>query len=234
MGVPFDYDATPERYRLGMQVAIDHGSVSLYDRVAQLFAGSGDRLSCWTWAVPTVCCVARWERPVRGSSGWTPHRFCCPAIRRRLCGPMRPGCRSPTARSTPSRRSTSSITWPTRCPPCGRRAGYCAAVDTCWRRRSRADSPELARYWRRPATPFDAEDAPAVVAGPREHHRARLGCATRDPSRFRRHPGPPARAPGAPRGRGGGGPVAPGAAAGHQAWCAPGCPLTCQQAHPEE
>ena len=35
MPVPFDYDATPERYRLGMQVANDHGSVSLYDRVAQ-------------------------------------------------------------------------------------------------------------------------------------------------------------------------------------------------------
>ena len=40
-----------------------------------------------------------------------------------------------------------------------RRGGHLLAATI-----ARSDSPELARYWRRPATPFDAEDAPAVVA----------------------------------------------------------------------
>lgn len=34
--VLFDYDADPERYRLGMHVTQAHSSVSLYDRVAAL------------------------------------------------------------------------------------------------------------------------------------------------------------------------------------------------------
>ncbi|MCA1821261.1 MAG: class I SAM-dependent methyltransferase [Pseudonocardia sp.] len=36
MTVPFDYDAVPERYRLGMQNTHAHSAINLYDRVAQI------------------------------------------------------------------------------------------------------------------------------------------------------------------------------------------------------
>lgn len=36
MTVPFDYDAVPERYRLGMQNIRAHSAINLYDRVAQI------------------------------------------------------------------------------------------------------------------------------------------------------------------------------------------------------
>ncbi|MGH3356645.1 MAG: hypothetical protein ACRDOJ_12165 [Nocardioidaceae bacterium] len=68
MTVPFDCDSDPERYRLGMQVARAHSSVSLYERVAAILTELG---------VGVVLDVG-----------------CCGRIHLRSCKPTRSGCPS--------------------------------------------------------------------------------------------------------------------------------------------
>ena len=88
MVVPFDYDTSPDRYRLSMAVTRAHAQGSLYAVVAEVLAELGARLV------------------------------------------LDVGCADGVLRAA--------------LPP-------------------RDDSPELAAYWTRPHTPFDAEDAPELL-----------------------------------------------------------------------
>ena len=191
--MPFDYDTTPERYRLGMRIAIDHGSVSLYDRVAQLLR------DLEVGVVLDVGCADGVLRRALGSS--SPRLVGLDTVPVLLRGHPPPVVRAEAARlpfvdgafdavtalnvlyhladPLPALRAARRVL---------RRGGHLVAATI-----ARSDSPELARYWRRSATPFDAEDAPRRRrAGLRARHGALVGCASRDPSRLRRRPGLPA------------------------------------------
>lgn len=161
--MPFDYDAAPERYRLGMQTSRMHSVASLYDRVAlllhELAAGVVLDLGCADGALrdavpdsgPRLVGLDASATLVRAHPG--------PVVRAdatrlpfldtvfdavtalnvlyHLPDPM------------PAVRETHRVL---------RVGGHLVAATI-----ARNDSPELHAYWTRPATSFDAEDAPRLL-----------------------------------------------------------------------
>lgn len=162
--VPRDYDTTPERYQLGMRVVAAHGTVSLYDRVAQLLRAPD------VGVVLDVGCADGVLRRALGSSGPTLIGLDASAALLRDHPP--PVVRADANRLPFADNAFDAVTalnvlyhLPDPLPALRavrrvlRGGGHLLAATI-----ARDDSPELAGYWRRPATPFDAEDAAAVVA----------------------------------------------------------------------
>ena len=59
--VPFDYDADPQRYKLGMRVAAAHAEMSLYDRAAEMLQAFGVGVVLDVGCADG-CCAARFRR----------------------------------------------------------------------------------------------------------------------------------------------------------------------------
>ena len=162
--VPFDYDAAPERYRLGMQNTRAHSAVNLYDRVALILNGLEAGL------VLDVGCAEGALRAALPTSGARLIGVDASATLLRAHPP--PVVRADAARlpfmggvfdvvtalhvfyhlsdPMPAIREAHRVL----------RAGGHLVVAAI----SRDDSPEFEAYWTRPATSFDAEDAPGLLA----------------------------------------------------------------------
>lgn len=163
MVVPFDYDTSPERYRLSMAVTRAHAEGSLYAVVAEVLAELGARLVLDVGCADGVLCAAL---PPEGPR----------VVGLDRAAPLLRAHPSPTvqadATGLPLRgASVDAVTslnvlyhLPDPLPALREarrvlRPGGHVVVSTI----SRDDSPELAAYWTRPHTPFDAEDAPGLL-----------------------------------------------------------------------
>lgn len=164
MGVPFDYDTAPERYRFAMAVAGAHATASLYATVAGLLRQLGARL------VLDIGCadgVLRAALPPAGPRLVGLDRAAAllqdhpaPAVRADATGlPFRAASFDAVtalnmlyhlADPVPALREAHRVLRP----------GGHVVVSAI----SRDDSPELADHWVRPRTSFDAEEAPELLA----------------------------------------------------------------------
>lgn len=151
--VSFDYDADPERYRLGMHVTQAHSSVSLYDRVAALLGDLGVGL------VLDVGCADGVLRAALPPSG--PRLVGLDTSATLLRAHPAPVVQADAARLPFLDGSVDAVTalnvlyhLPDPLPALREAHRVLAAVI------SRHDSPEFSAYWTRSATSFDAEDAP--------------------------------------------------------------------------
>ena len=164
MTVPFDYDAAPERYRLGMQLAQTHSTISLYDRVATILGELGVGL------VLDVGCADGVLRAALPPSG--PRLVGLDASATLLQTHPAPVVRADAARLPFLDGSVDAVTalnvlyhLPDPLPAIWeahrvlRAGGHLLAAVI-----ARDDSPEFSAYWPRPATSFDAEDAPGLLA----------------------------------------------------------------------
>jgi SAM-dependent methyltransferase len=161
VGVPSDYTADPGRYRLGMAVAGAHATASLYDLVAAVLTGLAVRRVLDVGCADGVLRAALPAPWVVGLDRAAPLLRAHPspvvqADATRL--PFRPAAfDAVTALNVlyhlpdplPALREARRVL----------RSGGHVVVSAI----ARDDSPELAAYWVRPPTPFDAEDAPALV-----------------------------------------------------------------------
>lgn len=165
MTVPEDYDRDPQRYRTGVATTRAHTGADLYARVAALLAER---------RVATVVDVGCAEGVLRAAIGGGrtrvvgldrsptmlaahPSPVVCGDARRL---PFRDGVADAVtalnvlyhlADPVPALREAARVL----------RQGGSLVVSTI----ARDDSPELARFWRRPATSFDTEDAPELLGG---------------------------------------------------------------------
>jgi len=164
--VPFDYDAAPERYRLGMHVTQTHATVSLYDRVATILGDLGVAL------VLDVGCADGVLRAALPPSG--PHLVGVDVSATLLRAHPAPVVQADAARLPFLNGSVDAVTalnvlyhLPDPLPALReahrvlRVGGHLLAAVI-----ARDDSPEFSAYWTRPATSFDAEDAPGHIGGP--------------------------------------------------------------------
>lgn len=164
MAVPFDYDAAPDRYRLGMRIAQTHSTASLYDRVATMLAELGAGL------VLDVGCADGVLRAALPPSG--PRLIGLDVSATMLRAHPPPVVRADAARLPFADGSVDAVTalnvlyhLPDPLPAVREahrvlgRGGHLLAAAI-----ARDDSPELGAYWLRPATSFDAEDAPDLLA----------------------------------------------------------------------
>lgn len=164
MTVPFDYDAAPERYRLGMQTTRAHSRVSLYDRVALLVDDLG------VGVVLDVGCAEGALRAAMPASGpWLVGLDVSATLLQAHPAPtvQADAVRLPFAAGVFDAVTALNVLYHLGDPmPAVRemhhvlRAGghlVAAAI-------ARNDSPELSSYWTRPTTSFDAEDAPDLLA----------------------------------------------------------------------
>ncbi|WP_170856810.1 class I SAM-dependent methyltransferase [Geodermatophilus africanus] len=162
--MPRDYDSDPGRYRLGRQLARVHTTVDLYNRVAQLLAelGAGTVLD-------VGCADGALRAALAAPAPWlvgldTSHTL--------LRDHPSPAVQADAARLPVRDRAVDAITalnvlyhLPDPLPAVRearrvlRVGGHLLAATV-----ARTDSPELAAYWTRPATSFDAEDAPRLIA----------------------------------------------------------------------
>jgi SAM-dependent methyltransferase len=163
-GVPRDYDSEPGRYRMGMRIARAHSAVDLYARVARLL----DELGAGT--VLDVGCadgVLRAALPAPGP--WLVGLDTSHTLLRDHPAPV---VQADAAQLPVRDRAVDAVTavnvlyhLPDPMPALleARRVlrvgGQLLAAAI-----ARTDSPELAAYWTRPATSFDAEDAPGLIA----------------------------------------------------------------------
>ena len=168
MGVPFDYEVDPGRYRLGMSVTGAYAAESLYALVAARLVGLGARrvldVGCaegvlragltsglpsggpWLVGLDRATPLLRAHPPpvVRADATRLPFRegsfdaVTALNVLYHLLDPL------------PALRDARRVLRP----------GGHLLVSTI----SRTDAPELAAYWIRGPTSFDAEDAPALVA----------------------------------------------------------------------
>jgi len=162
--VPFDYDAAPERYRLGMQVMSTHSMVSLYDRVATVLVELG------VGVVLDVGCADGVLRAALSTSGLRLVGVDVSATLLRIH--PAPVVQADAGRLPFADGSVDAVTalnvlyhLPDPLPALRearrvlRAGGHLLAAVI-----ARDDSPEFSAYWHRPATSFDAEDAPRLLA----------------------------------------------------------------------
>jgi SAM-dependent methyltransferase len=166
MTTPFDYDASPERFRLAARVTRQHLLArSLYDQLADLLAGIGAGrvldVGCGEGALRAAL-PARLRSRLVGldASGTMLGAHPRPVVQADASAlPFRAGVfdavvavnvldhlADPTVAITEAYRILAS--------------GGCLVAATA----SRHDSPELAAVWRPPPASFDAENAPELVA----------------------------------------------------------------------
>jgi SAM-dependent methyltransferase len=163
-GVPCDYDSDPGRYRLGMRNAKAHTALDLYGRVARLLGEPGAS------TVLDVGCADGVLRAALPASG--PWLVGLDTSTTMLRDHPAPALRADAARLPVRDRAVDAVTalnvlyhLPDPMPALheARRVlrveGHLLAATI-----ARTDSPELAAYWTRPATSFDAEDAPWLIA----------------------------------------------------------------------
>jgi SAM-dependent methyltransferase len=163
-GVPCDYDSDPDRYRLGVRTAKAHTAADLYGRVARLLGDLGVR------TVLDVGCADGVLRAALPASGpWLVGLDMSSTL---LHDHPPPVLRADAARLPVRDRAFDAVTavnvlyhLPDPMPALHeahrvlRVGGHLLAATI-----ARTDSPELAAYWTRPTTSFDAEDAPGLIA----------------------------------------------------------------------
>jgi SAM-dependent methyltransferase len=162
--VPFDYESSPERYRLGMRITAAHAGANLYEHLARMLR------TLSATVVLDVGCADGVLRRALAPCAIRPIGLDAAAAM--LCDHPPPVVRGDALRLPFRDEAFDAVTalnvlyhLPDPQPALreARRVlhpdGHLLATTI-----SRADSPELAAYWRRPATPFDTEDAPAVLA----------------------------------------------------------------------
>ncbi|WP_158228053.1 class I SAM-dependent methyltransferase [Pseudonocardia sp. MH-G8] len=167
MPTPRDYDADPERYRLGMRLAAEHSRADLQIRVVEhlvsagarvvLDAGCGDgalaaaaagtalRVVGLDAAAPALRAAGRHGPVLHGDVTALPVRDT------RVDAVVSINVLDHLDRPAVALREAHRVLRP---------SGLLVAGAV-----ARADSPELAPFWRPGRTPFDAEEAPEVVAG---------------------------------------------------------------------
>ena len=163
VSVPFDYDAAPERYRLGMHITQTHSTVSLYDRVATMLGELG------VGVVLDVGCADGVLRAALPPSG--PRLIGLDASATLLRTHPAPVVQADAARLPFRDGSVDAVTalnvlyhLPDPLPALReahrvlRPGGHLLTAVI-----ARNDSPEFSAYWSRPATSFDAEDAPGHI-----------------------------------------------------------------------
>ncbi len=160
--VVFDYDSAPERYRLGMAVARAHSTASLHAEVASRLVSLGAR------RILDVGCA---DGPLRSELLAGPLVVGLDAAAAMACAHPAPAVRADAARLPFVDASFDAVTalnvlYHLADPrPALReaqrvlRSGGTLVASAI----ARDDSPEFARFWRRPGTSFDAEEAPSLV-----------------------------------------------------------------------
>jgi SAM-dependent methyltransferase len=156
--VPFDYDDDPDRYRAAMAGTAAHSAADLYPRVAELLDELGARLvldvgcaeGVLRAALPASVQLVGLDRSAELLRAHPP-----PIVRADATAlPFR----SATFDAVTAINVLYHLADPVPALLAAHRvlrvAGHLVAATI-----SREDSPELHRFWRRPATSFDAEDA---------------------------------------------------------------------------
>ena len=164
VSVPCDYDTDPERYRLGMRTARAHTGADLYGRVARLLGALG------AGTVLDVGCADGALRTALSAPG--PWLVGLDASETLLRDHPPPVLRADARRLPVRDRAVDAVTalnvlyhLPDPMPALRearrvlRAGGHLLAATI-----ARTDSPEFSTYWTRPATSFDAEDAPGLLA----------------------------------------------------------------------
>jgi SAM-dependent methyltransferase len=163
--VPCDYDTDPGRYRRGMQLADAYTAGSMYDRVARMLL----RAPGVAGVLDVGCADGVLARALPREGPYLVGMDTSPVL---LRGHPPPAVRGDAARLPFGHGTLDAVTalnvlyhLPSPLPALReahrvlRDGGYLLVSAI-----ARDDSPELAGYWRRPATTFDAEDAPALLA----------------------------------------------------------------------
>ena len=163
MCAEYDYDTAPERYRLGMRTSRQHSSASLYQRVATLLSQHG------ATRVLDVGCADGVLRSTLPSPG--PRLVGLDTSITLLRAHPAPTVQAlaeelPFGDGVVDAVTALNVWYHLRDPlPAVRgahrvlTAGGALIAATI----ARTDSPELGAYWTRPATSFDAEDAPQLI-----------------------------------------------------------------------
>lgn len=165
---PRDYDSDPGRYRLGMQLSASYttSGADLHARIVDLLAGAGVRRVLDVGCGDGALAVAAAASPVKVISADAADAMACaasrhgPAVRADLTA-------LPVADASMDAVVAVNVLDHLAEPARGlhevrrvlRPAGLFVAGTI-----SRTDSPELAPLWQPASTPFDSEDAPALVA----------------------------------------------------------------------
>jgi SAM-dependent methyltransferase len=162
--VPSDYDADPQRYRLGMEVTGAYATGSLYDRVGRMLrALRVDSL------LDVGCADGVLRHAVSPSGSWTVGLDASATLLRNHPPPVvrADAVRLPFVDGTFDAVTALNVLYHLRTPVIAlrkarrvlREGGHLLVATIAG-----DDSPELAAHWRRPATTFDAEDAPDLLA----------------------------------------------------------------------
>jgi SAM-dependent methyltransferase len=163
---PRDYDADPERYRLGMRLSAAHSAADLPARIVEHLVAFGARIVLDAGCGDGALAAAAADTPLRvvGLDAAAPM---VRAARRH--GPVVQGdvTALPVAAASMDAVVSVNVLDHLDRPADALHEAYrvlrpgglfvAGAI-------ARADSPELAPFWRPDRTPFDAEEAPDVVA----------------------------------------------------------------------
>lgn len=160
--VPADYDATPERYRLGMRQSRDLSASDLYERIAELLVRDGRRL---------VLDVGCGEGPLRTALPADRRLIGVDVSRVMLENHPAPVVQAdatalPFASGSVDAVVAVNMLYHLEDPAVALGEAQRVVADDglfVAATISRDDSPELAEVWRPPRTTFDAEEAPALV-----------------------------------------------------------------------